>query len=281
MPVRFAAVPFLLAACVMSGFVLAFSQAGRASAAQPQTEAFSDEGVIESVTPVKMQFVTAGGRSYVVAITPQTTVEYTATAAVDALRVGMAVRFTAPMNMRGVVTQKVAQLTVYTPSKNTPPLAFWSADPNGAVGGGVGFGDTFDAAKPAGKPAGKPAAKPAPLPDPDYVICGRVTSFHVGKRQLQLATTNAPGPISAEVAADAKIDVNLADCSLAQGRPCHGQRSDEPQERPGAGGEREDCRRRGSPRRQGQARKTPVASRSGSPSRTLSVAPACRAGLCL
>jgi hypothetical protein len=188
------------------------------NAGKPQLEAFEGEGLIETAAPGKILIVTNANQRCMVLLTPQTKVEYAGTATTDVLRPGMAVRFTAPMDKQGVVKEKVAQLTVFTPSQESP-LGFWSAAEGApAAGGAAAAGDPFGFGKQAEKPAGKTAEKPAaktpakPAEAGNYLIAGRITSYHAGK--LQLTTGNAA--VKADVAADAQVELKLADGSFAR-----------------------------------------------------------------
>jgi hypothetical protein len=227
--------PFFFIAWLLVCMAPAHGQGFRQpNAGQPQLEAFEAEGTIEAVAAGKIQIATNANQRWIVMLTPQTKVEYTGAASVDVLRPGMGVKFTAPMDKQGTVKEKVARLTVFTPSQENP-LGFWSAAegapaageapaggaPAGAppaAGDPFGFGKKLDEAtgKPAGKPAGKtvgkPAGKAAATEAGTYLIAGRITSYHAGK--LQLTTGNAV--IKAEVAADAQVDAKLSDCTLAR-----------------------------------------------------------------
>jgi hypothetical protein len=235
MLVRMKVSAFLVAAWTALGCLVAADARGAQpfGAGQPQVEPFEGEGAIEVVAPGKLQIVNNANQRCMVVLTPQTKVELTGTASVDALRPGVGVRFTAAMDKQGVVKEKVSQLTIFTPSQENP-LGFWSAESAPAAGGApaggapaeapagdpFGFGKKLDdltgkpSGKPAGKSAGKPAGKAAATETGNYLIAGRVTAFHAGTGKLQLTTGNAV--IKAEVAPDAQVDLKLADYSLAR-----------------------------------------------------------------
>ncbi|MHC4181259.1 MAG: hypothetical protein ACYSWU_27495, partial [Planctomycetota bacterium] len=138
-------------------------------------------------------------------VDPKAVVHVVGTAEPDFLRVGMFIRFAAKVDRRGLVKEKLKQLTIFTPSQQNLP-GVWPE--------GQGPGDV----KPAegerrfGKGIGdRPAAGKAPISEV-YTIAGRITRARKGR----LTVNAGRAVLEVEPAEDVKIDVDFADYSVAK-----------------------------------------------------------------
>jgi RNase P/RNase MRP subunit p29 len=187
---------------------------------QPVLEAFDAAGTIEGLLPNGIQINSNANQRWVIMIPRQAKIEVTGTATADFLRPGLYVRFTAEVDKHGTVKEKVAQLSIFTPSRETPPGLF-SPEAGGAGVGGGGFegfgpGPGGGVGKPPvgiGKPLGKIPGKAAPAATAKaYTVAGQVTAARNNKLTVNAGTAS----VKFEVTDDATIDVKMADYSLAR-----------------------------------------------------------------
>jgi hypothetical protein len=149
------------------------------------TENFEAEGVIDQIIPGRIQMTTNANQKWLIWITPQTRVVLTGTATADLLRPGMCVRLHAAIDKQGNVTDKVEQLTVFTPERRTT-FGLWS-----------------EAGKEQFGTGGQSKV---------YEIVGRIA----GAQQGKLAVAAGSAALKLELSEQAKIDDNLNDLSLAR-----------------------------------------------------------------
>ncbi len=172
----------LVAAAGLCSLGLGAQQPG----AMPQpTENFEAEGVIDQIMPGRFQMTTNANQKWMIWITPQTRMELTGTATADFLRPGLCVRLHAAVDKQGNVTNKVEQLTVFTPDRRTT-FGLWS-----------------EAGKEQFGTAGESKV---------YEVVGRIAAAQQGK----LAVAAGSATLKLELADSAKIDVNLNDLSFAR-----------------------------------------------------------------
>ena len=179
----------LLCGCLW--FVAVAAQCLPGHAAQPAgplpqpTENFEAEGVIEQIMPGRIQMTTNANQKWMIWLTPQSRVELSGTATAELLRPGMCVRLHAAIDKQGNVTEKVEQLTIFTPDRRTT-FGLWSE------AGKEQFGKGGEAKL--------------------YEVVGRIAAAQQGK----LAIVAGSATLKIELAEQAKIDVNLSDLSLAR-----------------------------------------------------------------
>lgn len=210
---------------------------------QPQMKDFDSEGTIEAVASrgAMFQMQTKSNETVIVAVAQGTKVHYSATATPDFLRTGLAVEFTAEVAKGGAVKEKVADLTVFTPSADRPLGLFPEGSAGGAKGkddaplGGLGGLDpAADApakgAKKAGKgkaaaqdllgglddlgppkPSGRKGGAPAVQLPAVCVIRGTITKCRGGN----LAVKYGSGTATLELDEGVKINVELNNCAFA------------------------------------------------------------------
>jgi len=210
--------------CVVLTFLVpVYGQGPRGkSAPQPVMEAFDAAGTIEGLLPNGMQINSNANQRWAIVIPRQAKIELTGTATADFLRPGLYVRFTAEVDKHGTAKEKVAQLSIFTPSRETPPGLF-SPEAGGAAAGGAfdGFGPgvgkpPVGIGKPPvgiGKAPGKTSGKAAPVETAKaYTVAGQITAARNNKLTVNAGTAS----IKFEVTDDAAIDVKVADYSLAR-----------------------------------------------------------------
>jgi len=216
---------FLRAVCtgcmVLTFLVPVYGQVPRGkSAPQPVMETFEAGGTIEGLMPNGIQINSNANQRWVIMIPRQAKVEVTGTATADFLRPGLYVRFTAEVDKHGTVKEKVAQLSIFTPSRETPPGLFSPEAGGAGIGGGAfdgfGAGPGGGVGKPPigiGKAPGKIPGKAVPVETAKtYTVAGQITSARNNKLTVNAATA----AIKFEVTDDAAIDVKVADYSLAR-----------------------------------------------------------------
>ena len=146
-----------------------------------------ESGSIEAIASVGVQIKNAKSETWNLAVSPDSTVSVTGTAAPEYLKAGLTVKFTAEIDGTGAMQGEIEELEIFTPAgKNSLGLF--------ATGGG-------DDAKPVKK-----------LEAGTYDIKAKIASYKEG-----VLTVVAGGKkISGKVAAEPKIAVNLSDLSVAQ-----------------------------------------------------------------
>jgi hypothetical protein len=206
----------LSAVCICAGlFVAAHGQGLRAEkkppaakVVKPEPQAFTEKGTIQAVTRGRIQMATdatEAAKSWTVMIDPKTVVHVTGSAEPDFLRAGLFVRFTAELDKSAVAKEKVQQLTIFSPSPANQP-GVWP-------GGEAPSGD-----KPAeggsrrGGGAARGAVASKALEAGVYTVAGRITGFRKGRLMVNAGRST----VRADVAEDAKIDVDFADYLAAK-----------------------------------------------------------------
>ena len=136
----------------------------------------------------------------------------TGAAAADFLRVGMSLRFKAELDLRGTAKDPVGQLTLFTPTQESPPGA-WPVQPaesrraidrwrRGEGGATARFGAGARAATAPGR-------RPQVMA---YTVVGQIATI----RRDRLTVNTPMATVRIQLAADAKIDVDVADYSVAR-----------------------------------------------------------------
>jgi hypothetical protein len=164
----------------------------RGNAQQQQAfEKFEGAGTITALGQGKIQVLTDSNQMWVVAVSSKTRVQVTGQASADILRPGMFVQFIAAIDKRGVAADKVAELTVITPSQERLP--------------GIAFRPGADAAKPDGSDPGKSAGSPS-------TVRGRIAAFKKNTMQVQVDK----GSVICELSDNPKVTLDVADLSLVR-----------------------------------------------------------------
>ena len=200
----------LLAACIAGGlFVPANAQRIRRGREvrppKPRMEPFAAKGTLRAVMPGRFQILTDSAQNWIVFVDPKAIVHVTGTAEPDFLKVGMFVRFTAEVDKRGLVKDKLKQLTIFTPS----PLVFpgiWPEGQEPSAGKPAEARKRFGTGTGAGPAAGKPPTSNV------YTVAGQIA----GSRKGRLTVNTGRAAVRIQVADDAKIDVDFADYSVAK-----------------------------------------------------------------
>jgi hypothetical protein len=192
---------------------------------KPELEPFAAEGTVQAVTRGRIQMSTDSAQNWTLMVDPKAVVHVTGAAEPDFLRNGLSVRFTAELDKGGVANEKIQQLTIFTPSPENPPGVWPEGErpaagkgPEGELRGGIDAdnGPAIRKAPEGGRRRGSgadngPAAAKALAPGV-YTVAGRITSFRKGR----LTVNAGRSTVRADVAEDAKIDVDFADYSLAK-----------------------------------------------------------------
>lgn len=153
----------------------------------PNAQAFEAEGRIMGLAPGGIQMVTERNIPWVVQIIPRrTVVKITGTAEPGFLRPGICVRFSGAVNDKGVLSEELSELEIYTPEGRNSMGTF----PSGAD----------ENAKPIGK-----------LSEGTYDFRGKVVTYRDGE-----LTVVAGKKITGKVATDAKVNVNVSDLRFTQ-----------------------------------------------------------------
>jgi hypothetical protein len=155
--------------------------------APPGAQAFEEEGTVKGIAPGGIQLMTKRNQPWLIQVVPRQTVfKITGTAEPGFLQPGIPVRFTAAVDEKGVLSDELQELEIYTPEGKN----------------GVG---TF----PAGADeTAKPVAK---LTEGTYDFRGKVVVYRDGE-----LTVIAGKKVTGKVSADAKITVNVSDPRFAQ-----------------------------------------------------------------
>lgn len=172
---------------------------------KPKTEPFMAEGTVQAVLPPRIRMLADSGQQWIVIVDPKATVHVIGTAEPDFLRPGMFIRFTAEIDKRGTVKEKLRRLTIFTPSSKDP-VGAWP-ETKGPAGSKQAKG------KPRfGEGSGsEPAAATAPT-SAVYSIAGRITRCHKGGLTVRVGR-NA---VQVQLAEEPEIGVDFADYSVAK-----------------------------------------------------------------
>jgi hypothetical protein len=182
----------------------------------------TQDGTVESFVMGGMRMTTKDGQAVSVLVAPATTVHLTGSATSDFLKPGLAVEFTAEVDKKHMVKEKVTSLTVVTATAEHPvgllPEGSESVKPAEAdnFGFAAGGGDGA-AAAPADKGTKKAEKtekhKSGPIQLPATVVVrGYVKSCKAGK----LVVNYGHGVVKAQLDDEAQIAVNVADLSAAR-----------------------------------------------------------------
>ena len=178
------------------------------------------EGVVEFVNPGKIAMTAQGNTKWMVWVTPSTTVHVTGKATPEYIKKNVCVEFTAEVDQLCAIKEKVTRLTVVTLSADRESGLFeqLSVDPNkaqardaSAFGNLQSGGSDMLGDKGSGKKAEKHKPPPPVHLPATVLVRGTVKSCKAGK--LLVATRS--GAVRGELAADAMIDVDMADYGVA------------------------------------------------------------------
>jgi hypothetical protein len=154
-----------------------------------------------------------------IAILPATKVQVTGTATADSLRTGLVLEFTAEIDAKGTIREKVGELTItsLTPQKQIglfPSGEVAAGDDQGGLGGANG-----DAPKGKGGKAAKPdkrtprtRGKTGAIAAGNYRIVGHLLVGRGGALSIQPGR----GTLPFQLADDATINVEMADFSAVK-----------------------------------------------------------------
>ena len=174
---------------------------------QPATDPFAAEGTVHGVMPGQIQMMTATNQPWIVFLDPMSKVHVRGTAEPDFLKRGMFIRFSAQLDKRGKSQSPIAELTVFTPSAETP-VGIWPAGAAPVMGaeGANQFGATFGPGVNAG-----PGAAKAPATS-FYTVGGQIT----GERKGKLTVNAGRGIVQIELTESPVINVDFADYTVVR-----------------------------------------------------------------
>ena len=178
-------------------------------------------GTVETVGQGGIGITTKSGQTINVAVTPATKVRLTGEATPDFIKPGFAVEFTAEVDKKHIVAEKVTVLTVVTltaergaglfAEESASASAVEQDDFGFAAGKGGGGANAAAAEKDAKKAEKHKPAAAIQLPG-TCVVRGTVRSCKAGK----LVVAIDHGVVKADLADNAQIAVNMADISQAK-----------------------------------------------------------------
>ncbi len=180
----------------------------------------SQKGTVEKIVTGGIVMSSKDGRTFNVVVTPTTKMHLTGSATADFLKAGVAVEFTAEVDTKHTVKEKLVSLTVVTLTAERPAGLFSEGskgagpaeqDNFGFVAGGGGGADPAPADKGATKVEKHRAAAAIPLPG-TYVVRGTVKSCKAGK----LVVNFDHRIVKADLDDDVQIAVDMADISQAR-----------------------------------------------------------------
>jgi hypothetical protein len=195
---------------------------GRRNAMQPQTEPADIKGTVEGVMRGRIGLLDGTKQPWIVAVPNNAKVHVTGTAKADFLRPGIFVEFKGEIDNRGTVKEKVAELTIVTPTQEKPIGVFpddskaSDAKPGEDKGGfGAGAGGP-GGGKVSGKAGGKAGGKRGGLAGgtPDSGAC-RVVGCVTNYKDNKLGINAGRGIVQIELADEPAIKVESADYTLA------------------------------------------------------------------
>jgi hypothetical protein len=151
-------------------------------------------GTVVAAQAGMIQVASATGETWYLRTDPQRTkIQVTGTAEPEFLQPGLFVRFTGVLTKRGQCQDPVGELTICTPSKDSPVGVYPES--------GMGPAEEKSAKKPARPAAGASS-----------VVVGQIRSVKLGKLVVAAGGTS----VKADLADGAKIAVDSADVSLAR-----------------------------------------------------------------
>ena len=190
------------------------------NAGQLDSQPVTQDGTVEKIVPGGVVMTTKDGPAINVVVGPATKLHLTGSATADFIKAGVAVEFTAELDMKYTAKEKVTSLTAITLTAERRAGLF----PQGAAGagpaaqnnfgfpaGGDGVADPAPAEKGA-KKAEKPKAADAVKLPGTFVVRGTVRSYKDG----ELTVKTGKGTVKAALADDVQIAVNLAEISHAK-----------------------------------------------------------------
>jgi len=134
----------MLAACLLwvlpaAVYAQQFNPRARNQPKRPAMERFAADGTIEMVAPGRILMLSASNQKWMIWLHREAEISVTGTAEADFLKAGHFIEFTATLDKRGNVKEKIAELTITTPSQ-THPLGVWpgALAPDGADHFGAG-----------------------------------------------------------------------------------------------------------------------------------------------
>ncbi len=185
----------------------------------------TQDGTVESFVMGGMRMTTKDGQTVSVMLAPATTVHLTGSATSDFLKPGLAVEFTAEVDKKHMVKEKVTSLTVVTATAEHPvgllPEGSESVKPAEAdnfgfaanAGDGAAAASADKGTKKAEKTEKHEKHKSGPIQLPATVVVrGYVKSCKAGK----LVVNYGHGVVKAQLDDEAQIAVNVADLSAAR-----------------------------------------------------------------
>ena len=183
-------------------------QRGAAGAGQQKPEPVSPSGKIEAIKVGLVKIATASDEFWLVKIPRSAEIHVVGAAKPDFLRSGLFVRFKVKIDKRGTALEKVAKLTIFTPTESSVlglfPESGFSGGPDAAV---EAEAETTKKKKAGGK------TKKQPLQEAVYEINGQLGGV---KRNGQWMLNTPHGNITFELAEEVDIAVDMADYSYAK-----------------------------------------------------------------
>ena len=178
-------------------------------------------GTIEAVARGALKIKTITGDSMVLKVMPNATIQVTGSAEVDFLKAGQFVMFTAAVDKRrSRVQDKVAKLTIFTPSETKPPGAYYDQGEGGFGNAEAGFGQAgaggeLGQAPPKGaeKKTGKTVAANVEV----FEIRGRIQKIKKERMEVYCPSQFFKRPLlRMELAEKPEITVDVTDYSVAK-----------------------------------------------------------------
>lgn len=219
---------------------------------QPKTEPFEADGTVQAIGPGRIQMLTTSNQNWMIFVAPDAVIHVTGTALPDFVRPGMFIRFDAELDKKGNASEKLKELTLFTPSPRDP-VGMWpegtapvgDAAPKNAAGpmggggaGGAAFGGGGGAAAGGGAAFGGGgeigvsgnaggnaggvaaggrsvggAAVGGPAPtSARYTVAGRIGRVRNGRLTIQAGNE----AVSVMLDEAPTIQVDMADCSVVK-----------------------------------------------------------------
>jgi hypothetical protein len=189
-----------MASIVMGLCHPAVAQVRRGPAPKPKMERFAAEGQVLNFGRDQILMRTNTNQNWLIYIDPKAKIRVVGAAEADFLSRGHSIRFTAVMDERGQIKEKVDKLTLFTPSQPTD-WGFWPEETEPQEGEGAENG-------PGGGKVGPNPAHPAGV----YMIAGRIEGIRKGKLTINARLAR----FLIELAEKPKIKVDLADLRVMQ-----------------------------------------------------------------
>ena len=188
-----------LASLVLSSLANAQQRSGQWGQRPENAVDVTADGTLKGLSPAVAQVLGGRGEQWLVKVPPVQQISYNAQAEPDWLRPGMFVEFTAEFDAKGLATEPLKQLSVFTPSAEQP----LGAVANSGLGGAVD--DLFKSVAPAEE-------KKPPQQTVSLKVAGQIVGMRDGK--LSVAAGNAN--VAAALDEKCSISVTVNDASLAR-----------------------------------------------------------------